>query len=69
MAIQDLINPDLFDGQTGPAIFVKDVVTGSLMLIDDDDHNFDHELVRRHPENSDYGNTVTGGLSDDFMNG
>ena len=39
MAIRDLINPNEFsDGQT-TKIFVKDLVTGSLTLIDDVDHS------------------------------
>ena len=41
MAIQILINPNEFsDGQT-TKIFVKDLVTGSLTLIDDVDHSTD----------------------------
>ena len=39
MAIEDLINPNEFSvGQT-TKIFVKDLVTGSLTLIDDVDHS------------------------------
>ena len=55
MAIQDRINPNEFsDGQT-TKIFVKDLVTGSLTLIDDVDHSTGHS---GHPRISDDGRFV-----------